>query len=135
MAHQKDHYTIGTLKNGRIYATLTGRLLTPLVFNDIADIFVFIFIMQIFFNVWFVDPAFSRLLLGLLGDGRRKVARPKWLTPCNPLSHLLLAPAVLEEGITLRLLDVAQDTNKMLESIRAYLREQGAVSLNPGRLS
>jgi len=46
--------------------------LTPLVFNDIADIFVFIFIMEIIFNVWFVDPAFSRLLLGLLGDGRRK---------------------------------------------------------------
>ena len=84
--------------------------LTLLVFNDIADIFVFIFIMQIIFNVWFVDPAFSRLLLGLLGDGRRRVACPKRLTPCDPLSHLLLAPAVLGEGITLHLLDVTQET-------------------------
>ena len=48
--------------------------LTPLVFNDIIDVFIFIFIMQITFNVRFFDPAFSRLLLGLLSDGRRKVA-------------------------------------------------------------
>ena len=33
------------------------------MFNDIADIFVFIFIMQINFNVRFLDPALSRLPL------------------------------------------------------------------------
>ena len=60
--------------------------------------------------MFFLDPAFSRLLLGLLGDGRRKVARPKWFTPCDLLSHLLLAPAVLGGGIALRFLDVTQET-------------------------
>ena len=75
--------------------------------------------MQIIFNVWFVDLAFSRVLLGLLGDGRHPVARPKRLAPCDPLSHLFLAPAVPREGIALSLLDVTQETNEVLEIIRA----------------
>ena len=78
--------------------------LTPLVFNDIVDVFIFIFIMQIIFNVRFLDPAFSRLLLGLLGDGRRKVARPKWFTPCDlpvmtrPTGRWKVEPMVMEKA-------------------------------------
>ena len=65
--------------------------------------------------MFFLNPAFSRLLLGLLGDGQRKLACLKWFTPCDPLSHLLLAPTVLGEGIDLRLLDVTQETDEVLE--------------------
>ena len=46
---------------------------------------------------------------------------------CNSLSHLLRASYVLGEVITLRLLDVTQETEELLEIFRADLREQGAV--------
>ena len=66
------------------------------LFNDVVD--VFIFILQIF-NIQFVRIVVPvdglLLLLGRLGGGRRKVHRPERLHPCDPLQHLLLAPAML----------------------------------------